>query len=587
MQTFKKILFLLSHHERKQAILLLILVVIMALLDLIGVASILPFMSVLSNPEIIETNKFLNFTFQLSNIYGVKTQKEFMFLSGFIVFALLITSLAFKTLTTIFQTRFIKMREYSLGRRLLEGYLNQPYIWFLSRHTADIGKTILSEVEQVTGAGINSIIELIAKGLITVSLITLLLLVDYKIAIVVGLSLGISYLLIFYFVRLYLKINGEKRVINNELRFKRVNEAFGAAKEIKIGGLEDIYITRFSKAAKIFAKTQSMSMIISQVPRYFLEAISFGGILLLLIYLISKKGGFNDALPIISLYVFAGYRLLPALQQIYASFTRLVFVKPSLDKIYDDLKNMNSFNDKIDQDILHFNNCITLENICFSYPKTSQATIKNITLTIPEKSIVGFVGATGSGKTTTIDIILGLVEPQKGVLKVDGVVINRKNVRSWQKCVGYVPQQIFLVDDTISANIAFGKKSSEISQKEVEKAAKIANLHSFVIKKLPEKYETKIGERGVKLSGGQRQRIAIARALYNKPKLLILDEATNGLDKLTEKVVMEAIKKLGKDITIILITHRLDSVKYCDIVYKVENGNIYKEENFNKTNDWI
>ena len=254
------------------------------------------------------------------------------------------------------------------------------------------------------------------------------------------------------------------------------------------------------------------------------------------------------------LYVFAGYRLIPALQQIYASFTSLLLLVPSLNKLYDDLKNLKPFNENQDQGVLTLNKTITLKNIYYNYPNASRTAIKDISLSIPAKSTVGLVGTTGSGKTTMVDIILGLLEPQKGTLEVDGKIITKQNSRSWQRSIGYVPQHIYLTDNSIAANIAFGVEPKDINQDLVEKASKIANLHNYVINELPKQYHTTIGERGVRLSGGQRQRIGIARALYHESKVLILDEATSALDNQTEKIVMDAIKNLSKDITIILIS---------------------------------
>ena len=574
MQTFKKILFLLSSPEQKRLSILLIMNIIMALLDMIGVASILPFMAVITNISLIETNIFLNTIFKLSNIFGVKTKEDFIFFLGVVVFLLLMISLTFKIFTTYLQVRFVQLQEHSIGKRLIEKYLHQPYSWFLSRNSADLGKTILSEVSQVVIFGINPLIELIAKGMIAISLITLLVIVDSKIAIIVGLTLTGAYLLIFYFVRKYLDRTGKERLINNRLRFTTISEAFGAAKEVKIGGLEKMYVRNFSNSAQIFAYSNASATIISQLPRYFLEAIAFGGILLLMIYITAETGSFNNAIPILSLYVFAGYRLIPVLQQIYSSLTQLTFAGPSLNKLYDDLKDLQSFNEYKEEGVLSFNKKIVLNNIHYNYPNTSRTALQNINLTIPAKSTVGLVGVTGSGKTTIVDIILGLLTPQKGTLEVDGKVITAQNVRSWQRRIGYVPQHIYLSDNTVAANIAFGVETENISQDAIIKAAKIANLHEFVMDELPKQYQTIIGERGVKLSGGQRQRIGIARALYHSPQVLILDEATNALDNQTEQAVMDSITNISKNITIILIAHRLNTVKDCDIIFKFQKGQL-------------
>ena len=427
--------------------------------------------------------------------------------------------------------------------------------------------------------------QLISKSLVSIALIILLLLVNPKIAIVVGLILLFAYGAIYNFTRKYLFRIGKEREKNNHLRFTAISEAFGAAKEVKVGGLEKIYVERFSDPAKSFAKTQASAAITSQLPRFILEAIIFGGIMILLIYLVIKTGSFNTALPTISLYVVAGYRLIPALQEVYASFTQLAFVGPALDKLHDDISSLKPINSNQDPGILHLNKLISLKNICYNYPNTSRTALKNINIDINSKTTVGLVGSTGSGKTTTVDIILGLLEAQEGMLEVDGTTITKQNARSWQKSIGYVPQHIYLSDDTVAANIAFGVKSDLINYKAIEKASKIANLHEFVVNELPNQYQTKIGERGVRLSGGQRQRIGIARALYHNPQVLILDEATSALDNFTEKVVMDAVNNLNKNITIILIAHRLNTVKKCDKIYFLEQGEVKNQGKFEELID--
>ncbi|MDB2679252.1 ABC transporter ATP-binding protein/permease [Candidatus Pelagibacter bacterium] len=582
MQTFKKLLYFLTPQERKHTGFLLVMILIMALLDTIGVASILPLIAVLSNPSLIETNMILNKIFQASSIFGVETNQQFLFFLGLLIFVVLVTSLAFKAFTSYLQVRFIEMRLYSVGKRLIEGYLQQPYSWFLNRNSADLGKTILSEVSTVIAGGLGPILELIARGLIVLLLIVLLITIDPKLAVIVGITLGLAYWIIYSLVREYLNRVGSERLKNNELRFRSISEAFGAAKEVKVGGLEQVYVKRFSDPAKRFAKINSSFAIISSLPRYFLEAIAFGGILIIILYLMTKTDNFNNVLPIISLYVFAGYRLMPAIQQVYASITQLTFVGPSIDKLYDDVKSFEQTNLNQDKSIISLNENITLKNVFYNYPNTSRTTIKDINLNIPAKTTVGIVGATGSGKTTTVDIILGLLQVQKGTLEVDGQIITKQNSRAWQRSIGYVPQHIFLSDDTIAANIAFGSEPNNIDQAAVEKASKIANLHEFVTEELPKQYQTVIGERGIRLSGGQRQRIGIARALYHNPLVLILDEATSSLDNETEKAVMDAVNNIGKDITIILIAHRLNTVKNCDIIFKLDKGQLVDQGTFDK-----
>ena len=552
--------------------LLLGMILLATLLDMIGVASIIPFMAVAANPELINTNATLTVIY---NAFNFKDQQQFLFSLGILFFVLLITSLVFKALTAYTQVRFVRMLEYSIGKRLIENFLFQPYVWFLDRHSAELGKTILSEVEAVIGGGMMPFMVLITQSILVVAMLALLLIVDPLLALTVGLVIGFVYGLIFILMSKFLSRIGAERVLANQERFIVVNEAFSSPKEVKLGGLEWGYIKRFSRPSLTYAQHQASAQVIAQLPRFMLEAIIFGGMLLLVLVLMSRNGGIVNALPVISLYALAGYRLMPALQQIYASLAQLRFVGPALDILHADLITLkpNEQKHSLDTDML-LSEDITLNNICFTYPKSTQPVLNGIGLSIPVRSTIGFVGATGSGKTTMIDLILGLLEPQRGTMAVDGCLIDDSNRRQWQRTIGYVPQQIFLSDDSVAANVAFGVPPDEIDQSAVEHAAKIANLHEFVVVEMPEGYDTTVGERGVRLSGGQRQRIGIARALYHKPQILILDEATSALDNLTEQAVMEAVNNLGNEITIILIAHRLSTVRQCDQIYLLEQGQI-------------
>ena len=437
----------------------------------------------------------------------------------------------------------------------------------------------------VISTGLRPLIDLIANSMVTLSITILLVIVDPKLMLIVSCSLGIAYGLIYVFTSKFLKILGKERTEKNQLRFLAINEAFGAIKEIKVGGLEKNYIKRFSDSAEVFASNNSYALSIEQVPRYILEAIAFGGIMLVILYLMSQTGSFNNALPIISVYVFAGYRLMPALQMIYRSVTLLTYSQTALGTLVKDFKELKKEKLSEDKNFVIFNKTITLKNINYSYPSSSREVLKNINFAIPAKTSVGLIGTTGSGKTTMVDIILGLLEAQKGTLEVDGNLITKKNARSWQRSIGYVPQHIYLSDDTVAANIAFGLNDQDIDQEAVEKASKLANLHLFVTEELPKKYQTKVGERGVRLSGGERQRIGIARALYHNPQLLILDEATSALDNQTEAAIMDAVNTLSKNITIILIAHRLTTLSKCDNIIKLKKGEIIDQGKFDRMID--
>lgn len=575
MNALKKLFDLLTPVERKRAWLLMAMILIMAFLDMLGVASILPFMTVVANPEVVQTNPLLSRAYHESSALGIRTTEHFLFALGGVVLLLLVASLSFKALTSYAQIHFARMREYTIGKRLIEGYLHQPYSWFLNRHSADLGKAILSEVSIVIGGSIIPLITLLAQSSVAIALLILLLVVDPILAVSVGVVLALAYGAMFAMVSGWLKRLGQARTKANRERFTAVVEAFGAAKEIKVGGLEQAFVQRFSAPAEEYAKGQSIAQVISQLPRFALEAIAFGGMLLVILYLMATRGSFSSSLPVVALYAFAGYRLMPALQQIYQSVTQLRFASSALDAMHEDLSRLRSIDVHQDKPAaLPLTRAIKLDNVSYCYPNAERSALTNLDITIPAKTTVGFVGSTGSGKTTAIDVILGLLEPQHGCLIVDGQVVTSSNRRAWQRNIGYVPQHIYLADDTVSANIAFGVNARDIDNLAVERAAKIANLHEFVISELPERYATTVGERGVRLSGGQRQRIGIARALYHNPQVLILDEATSALDNLTEKTVMDAVKKLSHDVTIILIAHRLSTVRECDQIFLLEHGKV-------------
>ena len=355
-----------------------------------------------------------------------------------------------------------------------------------------------------------------------------------------------------------------------------------AFKEIKVGGLEDACVDRFSLPSHTLANNSAKLFFISQMPRLAIEALVFGGIILIVLYLMVERGSLVTALPIISLYAFAAYRIIPAIQGIYSAITQIIFTGPAIDNMYYDLKKLDSYELNNNQSIMSFDNNITLKNIHYKYPNAPKDTIKDVSLTIPACTTVGLVGITGSGKTTVADIILGLLEGHKGIMEVDGEIINKDNRRAWQSNIGYVPQQIYLADTSILNNIAFGVDPNNIKQENVERAAKIANIHEFVVNELPLKYNAIVGERGVRLSGGQRQRIGIARALYHNPKLLILDEATSALDNLTEQSVIKEIYNLRKNITIIMISHRLSTIEKCDKIFLLEDGKLKNQGKYNE-----
>ena len=578
----KKILELLDKNEKRKAILLSFLVLIMATMEMLGVASILPFIAVLSNPSIVESNSLLSLLYNQSRYFGVENLNQFLFFLGIGVFIFLISSLSLRAITSYFQIRYAMMLEYNLSKRLTEGYLNQPYSWFLNRHSADLSKSILSEVGEVVGKTIYPIINITVYGTVSVSMLILIFLVDTRLAIQMGSVLVLCYGGVFLIIKKILTRIGNERLKSNTERYTAISEALGAIKEVKIGALEKVYTKRFEKPAKRFAITQSIAVLLASLPRYLIEGVAFGGMIILILFLMNRGAAFTGILPLITLYALAGYRLIPSLQQVYHSSTQLRFSGPALNSLHNDLINLKTRKQiSLEEEKFEFNKNIEISNVFLSYPNSERSVLKKINMKIKAGSKIGIVGSTGSGKTTLVDFILGLLSAEKGYLSVDDQLINDKNIRSWQKIIGYVPQQIYLVDDTIKANIAFGVQHEKVIQEDVEKAAKIANIHEFITSELPNGYDSLVGERGVRLSGGQLQRIGIARAIYYNPKLLILDEATSALDNITEKFLMDELMNLKNKITIIMIAHRLSSIKSCDEIFLLDHGEIKANGSYN------
>jgi len=581
VKTFKKIIDLLTPQESGRFILILIIVLISGLLDVFGVASIMPFIAVLSKPELVETNIILVSAYKFSQNFGVNTTSQFLFLLALFSFLTLVFSMAFKALTLYVQLRFAVMREYSLSKRLLEGYVRQPYVWFLNRNSAELGKNILSEVNIFTHYCLLPMVNIISHSILAIALILLIVFIDPTVAFISFTVLSVTYFIIYKSASSILKKIGKKSFRSNEDRFGALQELFGSIKELKVRGLEQTYIDKYSTSAQIYAKASASSQLISQLPKFFIEAIAFGGIIILVLILLKDDNELALALPTIVLYVFAGYRLMPALQAIYRSYANLRFSNTGLNALHKDIMSLKSKKTQNNNSgLISLKQNIELKNIYFTYPNAIQPALNNISMTIPSKSIVGLVGSTGSGKTTLADTILGLLESQQGTLTIDGNCIDNNNRKLWQKNIGYVPQNIYLSDDTVLANIAFGVEPGNINDAEVYRSAKIANIHDFVINELSDGYNTIVGERGARLSGGQRQRIGIARAMYHNPQLFIFDEATSALDSITENTVMEAIKKLGKKITIIIIAHRLSTVRDCEKIFLLDKGKLTDEGTF-------
>ncbi len=573
IKTYQKILDLLTPREKRLFLALMCMTVIMGCLEVLGIISIVPFLALASNPDVIHTND------RMSAVYdymGFESDREFLKAAGLFVFCMFFLSIAFKTFVTYALIRFSTMRNFSIASRLLRGYLRQPYAWFLNRHSADLGRSILSEVDQVVTRSVMPAMKLLMQSITTAAIVCMLMLVDPLVTIAAAAALGGSYALVFLIMRQRLLDIGSLRVKANLERYQMAQEALGGIKEVKVLGLEEGYLNRFSAPARRFASTQAASKIISQIPRHILQAVAFGGLLILMLAMLAEEDQtLNESIPLLGLFALAGNRLFPALQDIYISVTTMRFGAPALDALHKEFADLSGREPKQRNETpMGLHSEIEFDGVRFAYPGASSPALRNMDLKIAANTSVGLVGGTGAGKTTAVDVIMGLLEPQEGSIRVDGVEITRQNRSAWLRTIGYVPQHIFLTDDTVAANIAFGIDAEEIDMEAVERAARIAELHDFVTGEMPKGYDTMVGERGVRLSGGQRQRIGIARALYHNPDVLVMDEATSALDNLTERAVMDAVHNLAGAKTVIMIAHRLSTVQRCDRIVLMENGRI-------------
>jgi ATP-binding cassette, subfamily B, bacterial PglK len=564
------IVALLTPREQRQGIALLVIAVARALIETLGVASVMPFLAVLSSPGMVETNSFLAWMYKRG---GFAHHEEFLFVLGLAAMTMIIAAVTFRAVAQYAIFQYVNMRRYSISVRLFNGYLGQPYTFFLNRNSADLAKRALSDVDIIVDGCLMPSVQLIAYGIVAAMLVVLLVIVDPLIASAVLIMVGGLYFAIYLMSRGFLARTGRDRNFANRQRFMEAAQTFGGIKEVKLLGQEAVFADRFRRPAHRFSKHRATSDTIAQVPRYLIEAVAFGGVIAMALALMKTRQDLGEVLPVLGLYSFAGYRLLPACQHIYYGLARLRFGLPMVESVVEDLIARTA--KQYSPDVLPVQavtKSIRLEGVSFRYPGATQCAVDSVDLEIAANSTVGLIGATGSGKTTVADLIVGLLVPTEGRILIDGLLLTDSNLRTWQRNIGYVPQALFLTDASVAENIAFGIPSEAIDHAAVERAARTANIHDFVVDNLVRGYDTEIGERGVRLSGGQRQRIGIARALYRDPTVLVFDEATSALDIETEAAVMEAISRLRHDKTIIIIAHRLTTIEGCDRVYQFEAG---------------
>ncbi|MDO8470754.1 MAG: ABC transporter ATP-binding protein [bacterium] len=581
LDVLEKLNTLFNRKEKLQFILVLAVALVAAFLQALGIISVLPFLQLVMEPELVQENKWLNLLF---TSLGFESAFSFTIFVGFAMLAILLVGNVTSAFAAWLKIRFVWQKNHDIASALLKKYLSLPYVYFLNKHSADLGKNILSEVEQMTGQLLMPLLKLLTSSIVVFMILALLFLVNPAVAAASTFLFGFSYVVIFVFLQGRLRARGEKRLQENTGRFTAAAEALAGIKDIKILGRERYFLERFSGHSARFSELQAWVSVIGQFPRYLMETVAFGGVIALILALLSFRQDGSKIIPLVSFFVFAGYRLMPALQEIFYGLSSVQFNRAILDRISRDMNGETTESIVLERrelpKPLAFKERILLEGVSFQYPYSRQAALSDVNLEIPKGSFVGLVGPTGGGKTTLGDVLIGMLAPSEGRMTVDGVVIQEDNVRNWQRNVGYVPQQVFLCDDTIARNVVFGLPDKQIDRARLEEVCKIANLHDFIEQELPQGYDTAIGERGIRLSGGQRQRIGIARALYHDPEVLVLDEATNSLDGITEKAVLQAIENVAKKKTVIAIAHRLTTVKSCRIIYLIDKGAIVAQDTY-------
>lgn len=567
----KELFDLLEPSQRKKLIVLQLLIILMAIMELVGIASIAPFMTVVANKDILETNNFLKSLYIYS---GAQSHNDFLLLLGCGVLFCIASGSIISIYTTWKSTHFASTLGVELADRLYNYYISNNWLFHLNKNSSDLINNISVESLRVTNLIIQPII--LMNSRIFLAFLILIFLVFYNpIVAVSGASVFIfSYFLIYKFFSKRLKEYGQTISLSNSKRFRLMSEGFSGIKELIILQRRAKYKEEFNKIGDRLAYSHGASFALASIPRYIMELVAFGSIILLIIYLISVDSGENSFLPIISVYALAGLKLLPSLQQIYSSFAIIRGSTSSFEAIKEDLYKAKCVSNEVKKykiNNISFEKKLDLKGVEYTYPNEVNSSLRNINLTIKQGEFVGIIGASGSGKSTILSIILGLIHPTKGGFYIDDNLLNNENLKSWMKIIGYVPQNVFLKEGTVAENITLGLDSFDKTK--IIKALYNAGLEDLLTleKRI---FEDNIGEAGEKLSGGQRQRVGIARALYDEKQLLILDEITSALDRTAEIAVMDTICNLRKNKTIIMISHKMEIIKDCDLIVLVDNGEI-------------
>jgi ATP-binding cassette subfamily C protein len=575
-QTLKQLNFLFFQGQKKELVSLVAIITLMALTQVVSIGLIMPFVTLIFNPEPLATSPIIA---ELYSQLGFKNIQLFTLALGLCVLSILLLGNLFVATSTWLISRYTWRAQTKISTRTLERYLTLPFDEFSQLNTAVIQKNVLFETAQVTTGVLLPVLNIFAFGIVAALIASFLVWINPLVTLTLAATLGCGYLVSYLIVQRPMQRSGTERIAANTERYKAVNEAFGSIKEVKLLELEQAFSDRYTPAATKFSSANTLYTTLSEVPKYAIEAIAFGLLIATLLTLVYQQYDMQSALPIATAFAVGAFRLLPALQKIFHSVSATRFNNAALVALYDAVKNDRGHTSapKQESQKLTFETAIEVDNISFQHRSAKTNSIDGLSIKIPKNHLVAFVGGTGAGKSTLADIIMGLLSPTKGSVRIDETELNDENVPDWHKNIGFVPQDIYLIDASIRKNIAFGIPEQKIDHNAVIAAAKAANIHNFICNDLQHNYETVVGERGIRLSGGQKQRIGIARALYRNPDVLVMDEATSALDQQTEQEVHKAILEAAKAKTVILIAHRLNTVKQCDCIYLLNNGKLIAE----------
>lgn len=562
-------MFILERSFKRKALLLQLFLIVGVLFESIGMGMVVPLVVVITDSKAAAENIFIKAIKSVTGELG-NSQLIFIVLGCFVLFYVIKT--IFLSFLVWKQSEFTQGLSRNVSTRLYRGYLLQPYTFFLDKNSGILMKNVVSEVSSFTGY-IQGLMYLQTEMSVLLGIVTTLLILQPIGAIIVFCFVGgVSYLL-FSFSKKRVTVWGVERQKNDALRSKNLSQGLTGIAELKLFHKENYFLNKYDQFNKLFYHSQRKVQFIQQVQRFYLELVLIVSIVLIAFIVILQGKSMGQILPSLSLFLFASLRLLPSANRVIANLQTMRFTKPGVDLVYQEFKEFHSkkiTNSVTLPNIDSIKESIQLQNIVFTYPNVEQPALNSINLNLPMGSVIGIIGQSGSGKTTLVNVLTGLFKPDSGKILIDDINVT-DSIYELQKFIGYVSQTIFLIDDTLMRNIAFGIADDEINQIKLHEVMNAAQLHE-VVDNLPDGIQTLVGERGVKLSGGQRQRIGIARALYNNPSVLILDEGTSALDTETENYIMESVARLKGKLTIILIAHRYTTLHFCDIVYKMHQG---------------